>query len=238
MFRELHHPLDQIWVELYRGRVYLLQGKLDLAEKDANEALTYFRAAHIERGQALALQLLGDISTKRADFANARGYYQGASTLLGTIGDYVCQALVLNAFGVLALREDAHLEARNFYEQAQAIAREYNVRYIDALALRGLGDIAQLESKLAESMRYYRDAGRIFAALTLSYEQGAVLFLLGQVYVRAQKYREALDTWVRALALDLDYDVRSDLQEQLDILVNSQHLEAFYEQSREQSGLA
>ncbi len=102
-----------------------------------------------------------------------------------------------------------------------------------------MGDVARVLHRFVEAGRFYRDAATIATDLDTPAELCAVLRRRGLLYFLQEQYREALDCWVHALALDqrLGHPVRVDLQKKVDDLVIEQHLDEAYCELREQYGL-
>src|SRR5579859_599444 len=230
LFNELGLREGQAWVLADQSVVYTDQGRLDQAEKICGEAIAILREQGIRRGEGWALRAMGDIMRERQDAAPARTYYESALLLFRTLGDRVDQARVLNALAALAFETGEYLSAKGFYEQAQMIAHEQGAKQIDGRALRGLGDVARILHRFAEAERNYRAAAAIATELDTPAEHCAVLRRQGLLCQVQQRYRDALDFWVQALAQDqrLGHSARTDLQEKVDVLVAEQHLEDVY----------
>jgi tetratricopeptide (TPR) repeat protein len=229
-FNELGLREGQAWVLADMSVVYTDQGKLDQAEKMCGEAIAIFREQGIRRGEGWALRAMGDIVRERHDLSSARQYYEGALALFTSLGDRVDQARVLNALGALAFESGEYLSAQGLYEQAQIIAQEQEARQIDGRAWRGLGDVARVLHRLADAERSYHRALTIAIELDTPAERCAVLRRLGLLRQFQQRYQEALDCWVQALALDqrLGHPARADMQARVETLVTEQHLEETY----------
>jgi tetratricopeptide (TPR) repeat protein len=97
-------------------------------------------------------------------------------------------------------------------------------------ALRGLGDVARIMHHVPEADRYYHEAATLASQLHTPAEQCAVLHRQGELYQNQGQYREALETWVQALALDqrMDHPERIAVEGKVEKLVAEQHLEEVY----------
>ena len=93
--------------------------------------------------------------------------------------------------------------------------------------------------RFADAEHCYRDAITIARELDTPAEVCAVLRRQGLLHLAQNRYREALDCWVQALALDqrLGHPARKDLQDKVDALVAQQHLEEAYAEFSKQHGL-
>lgn len=239
IFQELNIQSGLAWLLADQSVIYTNLDNLEKAEKLCVEAISLFRELGIRRGGGWALRAMGDIFRERHNFVQARVYYEDALASFSSVGDRVDQARVLNSLGAIAFDEGEYLAAKGFYEQAQVIAHEQGAQQIDGRALRGMGDVACVLHRFVEAGRFYRDAATIATDLDTPAELCAVLRRRGLLYFLQEQYREALDCWVHALALDqrLGHPVRVDLQKKVDDLVIEQHLDEAYCELREQYGL-
>lgn len=239
LFTALGLRLWQAWVLANQSTVYLDQNKLDVAEHTCREAISIFREQKTLRGEAWALRVLGDIARKSRQFAEAKSYYDKANGIFTELGDRVDQVRIMNARGVIAFEEGAYLSAKEYYEHALAIAREQAVHQLEVRALRGLGDVAGVMHHVTDAERYYHEAAALATQLHTPAEQCAVLHRQGELYLLQGRYREALDAWVQALALDhrMDHPERASIEGKAEKLVAEQHLEEAYTELRKRYGL-
>ncbi len=239
LFNALGVRSGQAWVLVGQSVVYTDQGKLDLAEQTCSNAIALFREQSMRRGEGWALRIMGDIARQRRNFGMARGYYQEGQAIFVSLGDRVDQAQVINSLGAIEFDEHELLLAREDYEHALAIAQEQGSRQIEGRALRGLGDVARDMRRFDEAERYYHDALTIATDLDTPAERCATLRRLGELYTVQGCYREPLDCWVHALALDLrlGHPARKEQQEKVDALVAEHHLEEVYSELCKKYGL-
>lgn len=239
IFNELNLLAGQAWVLADKGIVYTDQGELAEAERLCREAVALFRQQGIRRGEGWALRALGDVMRERHESIKARTYYEEALTMFSAVGDRVNQARALNSLGAITFEEGEYLTAKGLYEQAQTIAHEQEAWQVDGRALRGLGDVMRTLHRFTDAERNYHEAVKIAMDLDTPAEQCAVLRRLGVLYLAQKKYRNALDSWVQALALDqrLGHPVRMEVQQKVETLVAEQHLEEAYCELCERYGL-
>ncbi len=239
LFNALGVRSGQAWVLVGQSVVYTDQGKLDLAEQTCSNAIALFREQSMRRGEGWALRVMGDIARQRRNFGIARGYYQEAQAIFITLGDRVDQAQVINSLGAIAFDEQELFDAREHYEHALAIAQEQGSRQIEGRALRGLGDVARGMRRFDEAEHHYHDALVIATDLDTPAERCATLRRLGELYAMQGRYRDTLDCWVHALALDLrlGHPARKEQQDKVDAVVAEHHLEEVYPELCNKYGL-
>jgi tetratricopeptide (TPR) repeat protein len=240
LFNGLGLRAGQAWVMADQSIVLMDQGKYEKAAHVCGDAIAIFREHGLRRGEAWALRAMGDISRKRHNYGDARGYYEEARGIFNNLGDRVDEARVLNSLGAISFDEGEHLEAKDYYEQALAIGQEQSARQIEGRSLRGLGDIFRVLRRFTDAERCYHDAIIIATELDTPAEHCAVLRRQGLLKQAQEKYCEALDLWVQALALDmrLGHEARSYLQESVDTLVSEHSLQEEYTELCKQHGLA
>jgi tetratricopeptide (TPR) repeat protein len=239
VFNELGLRERLAWVLADKSIVYTDQGKLELAEKTCRESIDIFREYGSRRGTGWALRAMGDILRERHDLAAARAYYEEALAIFTSLGDRVDQARIVNSLGAISFDEGEYLGAKEFYEQAQAIAREQGTKQVEGRALRGLGDVARTLHHFVDAERYYHEAATIAKNLDTPAEHCAVLRRLGMLCQIQEQYTQALECWVHALALDqrLGHPARQDLQQRVDDLVCTHHLQEAFREYCERYGL-
>jgi hypothetical protein len=91
----------------------------------------------------------------------------------------------------------------------------------------------------AEAEHAYQSAFKIAVDVDTPADRCAVLRRQGALSHVRQQYRDALEFWVQALALDqrLGHPARKDLQERVEALVQEQELGEIYEQLSKKYGL-
>lgn len=239
LFTALGFRLWQAWVRANQSTVYLDQDELDRAEETCHEAMSIFHEQKVPRGEAWALRVMGDIARKRRQFAEAKSYYDEANSIFTELGDRIDLARIINARGAIAFEEGAYPSAKEYYEHALAIAHEQSAHQLEVRALRGLGDVARVMQRVTEADRFYHEAATLASQLHTPAEQCAVLHRQGELHLLQGHYREALDAWVQALALDhrMDHPERIAIESKAEKLVVEQHLEEVYTELWKRHGL-
>lgn len=239
VFHTLGSRYWQAWLMADQSIVYLDQGKFEQAEDYARQAVTLFREEGTRRGEGWTLRVLGDIARKQQRLTDARSYYSEALAIFTNLGNRVDLARVNNSLGAIFFAEGATITAKECYEHALAVAQEQGTQPIKGRALRGLGDVMRALRQFGEAERFYQEALSIAIELDTPAERCAVLHRLGQMYRERQRYPAALDAWIRAFAYDrrLGQRERASLKEQIDLLVQEQHLENNYIQLCSELGI-
>jgi tetratricopeptide (TPR) repeat protein len=240
LFSALGSYYWQAWILADESVVYLNQGKFEQATELASRAVEMFREAGARRSEGWSIGVLGDIARKRRRFSDARSYYSEAIAIFTNLGSRVDLARVINAQAAISFAEGDLLTARDGYEHALAIAQEQGAPQIKGRALRGLGDVMSALHQESEALLRYQEALAIAIELHTPPERCATLHRLGQLYYDQQRYPQALDVWVQALAHDrrVGYPGRADLKARIDRLVQEHHLENMYAQLCQEPGIA
>jgi len=98
-----------------RGRVGMLQGKLDQANRDIAEARDLFLAVGARWGAAECSNGLGEVVRRQGDITKAETHYRRASIEMEAAGHGAATLPRLN-LGVLLVQRRAHVEARRLIE--------------------------------------------------------------------------------------------------------------------------
>src|SRR5579885_818383 len=239
LFNALGSYYWQAWILADESVVYMDQGKFEQAEELASRAVEIFREAGAKRGEGWSIRALGDIARKRGRFADARSYYSEAMAIFTNLGSRVDLARAINAQAAVSFEEGELLAAREHYEHALAIAQEQGTPQIRGRALRGVGDVMRALHQESEAELRYQEALAIAIELDTPPERCAALHRLGQLRYDQQRYPEALEAWVQAVAHDrrIGHPAREELKARIDHLVREQHLEDTYAQLSQKQGI-
>jgi tetratricopeptide (TPR) repeat protein len=240
IFNSLGQRAGQGWVFADRSVAHADQGKLEIAEQECREAITIFREQGIRRGEGWALLAMGKIAHEGHRLGDARGYFEEAEAIFRELGDRVDQARVLNALGAITFDEKDYLSAKDLYEQALELAQEQDAQQIVGRALRGLGDFQRVMHQYGVAADFYQQAYDIAYTLETPTELCAVLRRQGLLKVAQQRYLEALEYLVKALAQDkrLGHPTRTQLEDDIQNLVKEHQLADAYMTLCQLHGLA
>jgi tetratricopeptide (TPR) repeat protein len=168
------------------GRIYEAQGKLDLAEKQYREALAK------DRKSATSLLLLGDLSYRTGNYAEAESAYKQAIHLQPGNGD------IYNNLCWVYLSQNAGIEkAEDLIKKAMTAVPEHRAYYADTL-----GTILLRLGRIDESITTLKEAVALLPTDNASYLSEAYEHL-------AEAYRAAGDTALAEEAVKLAENYRA-----------------------------
>jgi diguanylate cyclase (GGDEF)-like protein len=121
-----------------RGTLYREAGRLDAAERDANEMIDLLQSLDVPTLRADAAFLLGTVLAERGELAGALTQFQRAQRLLADTDATDTRIRVINAIAVTHTFLGNFERARNYYEDALQLARASGDRSNEATALGNL----------------------------------------------------------------------------------------------------
>jgi len=146
----------------------LFQGDLDEGERLGERALELSRAAGLQRGEAVALDVLGIAVSRRGDHDRGRLLFEQSLTLARAVDDRWLLAVVLNNLGNLQVAEGNYEGAIELFEESLAIGEvrgdlDRRARSLANLgfATRGLGDLVRARELFRGSLETAEEVGLI-----------------------------------------------------------------------------
>jgi ATP/maltotriose-dependent transcriptional regulator MalT len=148
------------------GRITLIQGDDEAAERLTLESLELHREVRHKLGMSCALVSLGHLAIRRGDSARAREMYEEAFILRTEIADPLWVARSLASLGYLAHFLGNYDRAVELHEQGLALCREAGDKSSIGGALiflshemAGLRNYARMENMLAEATGLFQEVG-------------------------------------------------------------------------------
>lgn len=183
---------------------------LTLREREGNPHLVamayaqYMQALNVrEDGLGPGVQVrrhVDDVDWYAKEYAKILSYYQDAIRLYHEAGNLYDEAVALKSCGYLAWRLGNHEDALGYYAGAESLCLQINSRFILTLIYNSRGyvlcDMAryvEAEQSFAHSIRLAREHGD-------SHVSFDGLVALGDVYLRMQRYDDAVAAWQEALS--------------------------------------
>jgi tetratricopeptide (TPR) repeat protein len=160
----------------------------------------------MERGgnlqdKAIAIELQGQITQQRQDYAEAERLYQNALAIYRELGEEEREANALNDLGSVARSQGHYDRAESYYKQALAIAEKLGNKEYQATYCGNLGNLALNRNRPTEARPWYE------RQLALAQEVGRQELValaqsgLAQVLEKEGRYAEALDLAQAALEI-------------------------------------
>lgn len=150
---------------------------------------------------ARVLNGAGALSKLLGDRARARSLYEGALTILRSLGDRHACGDLLHNLGYLSLEEGDMQRAQSFYEESLAIAREENRVIHIADELHHLGMVAQESQDLAKAQTLYQESLVLRKPLGDSRGMGFTLQNLANILSDLGRYEESQQLQEENLAI-------------------------------------
>jgi tetratricopeptide (TPR) repeat protein len=111
------------------GEVYLLAGRPDAADEEAQRALAVAQESRTRGSQAWALRLLGEVAARRDPPEHAEGHYRDALALANELEMRPLAAHCHLGLGKLYHRTDRREQAQEYLTTATAMYREMGMTY-------------------------------------------------------------------------------------------------------------
>ncbi len=193
------------------GRLHLLLGDPDSAERYFTRSLELSRKAGLSRGVTQNLIALGDLQFRRKSFDAAAALYQQSQQRTAATGEQQLQALSLLRLSQVHQEQQRAALATTEATQALAIARDIESRALEAEALFALGDLQRRRGQLTDALRSFQLSAEALAATG----DPDLLWRIHFGRARVQEARGEARAAVESLlaAVKLIEGVRSRLQE-------------------------
>jgi len=157
-----------------------------------------------QRGQADALQGLGETTRLQDEYGRAANYYGRALQIYQDIGDRGGQADALQGLGDIARLQDEYGRAADYHHQALQIYQDIGDRGGQADALHSLGITARLQDEYGRAADYHHQALQIYQDIGDRGGQADALQGLGDIARLQDEYGRAANYYGRALQIYQD----------------------------------
>ena len=193
------------------GKLHLLLGDPDSAERYFTRALDLSRKAGLSRGVTQNLIALGDLKFRRKSLDAAAGLYQQAQKRTAATGERQLQAISLLRLSQVHREQQRAALATTEATQALAIARDIESRPLQAEALFALGELQRRRGQLPDALRNFRSSEEALAATGDPDLLWRIHFGRARVQEARGETRAAIESLLAAVTLI--EGVRSRLQE-------------------------
>ncbi len=182
---------------------------------------------------ANALQNLGAVHMRRAEYTMARRWYEEALPVYQAIGDLLGEANALKSLGNTHRMLVEYASAREQYEKALIIYQAIGDRQGEATALKSLGNVHRMRAEYVSAREQYEKALIIYQAIGDRLGKANILFRLGNIHRILTKYASAKDQYEEALTIYRAIGSRLGEANALKGLGNVHKMLAEYEAARE-----
>jgi len=152
-------------------------------------------------GEANTLNALGDVHTRKSEFAEAVARYQEALPLYKATGVRWGEANTLLALGEVHRMKDEFAEAVARYHEALPLFQATSAWLGEANTLKALGDVHTRKSEFAEAVARYQEALPLYQVTGARLGEANTLRALGDVHYMRDEVAEAVARYQEALPL-------------------------------------
>jgi CHAT domain-containing protein len=174
---------------------------LDEAVEKLTAASVKYRQAGNRRGEAQALDLLGQTYNRIGDKHKFRAAREQALPIWRDLKDRRQEALALNAIGTFHLMDGNNPTAIDYFNQAIAIYQQIGERLSAATAMNNIAVIHYGLAEYQSAFNYYHQVLAIFRELGSKNLQPVVLRNIGNVFYTWGDWHAALDYYRQSLDL-------------------------------------
>lgn len=165
VFVQHQRTREEVRTLLNQGRVYLLAGRFDLAQRVLTGALAKARAHADRNATADILNNLGQLFWRRHLIDPAEERFDEALTLDRAIGDKRAIAYDLHYLGLIAQEQGATGAARQFLEDALRIRRDCGLREDSTESLLALATLERTAGNLPRARDLTEEALRVLESV-------------------------------------------------------------------------
>jgi DNA-binding SARP family transcriptional activator/Flp pilus assembly protein TadD len=199
--REAGDLAGEVDVAINHGFIDWLQGRLQQAADNFQQAVTLARQIGDQLGEGRAVGRLGIVCEREGNYERAIDHYQRALILIRAVGDKLNESRVLGNLGVAHRRQGRYQQALDCQNQSLALCRALGDPGGEALALTRLGVIDKNLGRYDQAASHHRQALALFRKLGDRHDTGEALTDLGVTEQRLGQYKEAIGHHRQALAL-------------------------------------
>ena len=213
--RDLTDPARLAQASLALSAVYQQLGRHEEAGQLAEEAAAVYRSLADDRGEAEALDQLGQAQGRTARSREALAYFAEARLLYRRAGDRRGVASALSHCGIACWHLGRYPQATAHLREALSLYRSVGDRRGEAKALNNLGRIHLYSGFHREALEAYQQSLEIFQEIDGAQNQAILHHNIGTVHHYKGSFEEGLDACRRALAI---YRSIGDLPDEADVL--------------------
>ena len=136
---------------------------------------------------SISLANLGNVASRRGDYAAARALYQESLSMARGMGDRYAIARVLNELGNLALSQGDYAGGQALYEESQSLFREMGSKSGIGMSLINLGNAVYLQGEYVTARALYEECLTLHNEMDEKQQTAYALLGLGLVDLAENK---------------------------------------------------
>lgn len=164
-------------------------------------ALALFREAKDKRGEAAALNNIGNVYASTGNYSEALKVYEESLKIAKDIGDKVEEARALNNIGEVYRLTGKYREAFEAFETSLKIERESGNKAGEAETLNNIANVYNLKGEYEEALAVYEMSLKIAKEIGDRAGEAIALGNIGVVYESTGKYSQALEAYEASLTI-------------------------------------
>jgi tetratricopeptide (TPR) repeat protein len=183
------------------GRIYFDLEKYDSALSLAQKSLQLYTKTGDKRGEAMALNNIGQSYKARKDYDIALAYLEKSLLLFQKIDQKRDESIVLNNIGVLYANEGKASEAVEFLKESLHIKQTINDTKEESVTLNNLGEVSISQKNYNEAISYFEKSLSILKKIKYERGQAYTMNNLGRVYTVLKEFDKASDYLQKSLSI-------------------------------------
>jgi CHAT domain-containing protein/Tfp pilus assembly protein PilF len=196
---------------LARARQQVFNDGARTALPDLERAVSLYRQARNQHGEAVALGYVGYCYKELGDFPRALDYLHQSLRMKQRLGDRQEQGKTLVNLGLVYWKTGNYAQAIRLSARALGIGRQTGNPQIEGAALGALGLVYHQQGDYQRSLEYYRRALAVHRRSGFARGESDALGNIGGVHLDLGRYREAIPYYQQALALDQRENLKPDM---------------------------
>ena len=194
----------EAWSHCHLGRSLSIVCQYDRAIEHYKLALSIGETTEHERRrlEGRVYNNIGEVHQTRANYEEARRYYEKALGISTEIGDEIEQAVSYNNLGVLNHNCLGKLEdALVFHEKALEIRKRLRYRKAEGFSYNNIGGVFEARGEYKKALEYYEKSLAVSKEIKDRRLEGGNLYFIGKVYWVLGQHKLAIEHQERALAI-------------------------------------
>ncbi len=168
---------------------------------ELERALSLYRAAGDERGEAIVLGLIGNCHKHFGDFPLALDHLNRALALKERLGERREEGITLGHLGLVYWEMGEYPKAIEHLGRSIGIARDLGDRQLEGSSLNNLSLVYDELGDYERSLEQYQRALELYRGTDFPRGEGDTLGNMGGVHLLLGRYRKAMEYYRQALAI-------------------------------------
>jgi signal transduction histidine kinase len=179
--------------------------------------------------EAATYTSIGNLYNNLGDYEVSLQYYREALPLLQEQGNRIAYAVTLYNIGTVHEAQQLNDSAMIYYRKALDVGHQLGARQINAAVVEAMGNVRKTEEKYEEAEWYYNEVLNILDSIGGDQSQQTVVLLnLAKLRFSQNKWSEAEDFAMSALAIAGENELSQDQEELYELLAELKEKQGNY----------